>query len=264
MTMLDLDDVDLGAIAEALEDQSYEHSWWLDPATGEVQFWSQDVVEEGVEHPEELDWIPISAIGSREGYRDMEDFIARVRDPRARDLLERAIEGRGAFRRFKDTLFEFPGLREAWFAFRDARLERRAVEWLVDERLVDEAGARRALGKLEDPDLPELAGAVDADAVAREVAADLRSLYGGRLHQVLLFGSWARGEADAESDLDLLVVIDHMESPFAEIDRMSDVLWRHTLAHGVAVSVVPVAAAEMADASTAFLQRVREEGRAVA
>jgi hypothetical protein len=40
------------------------------------------------------------------------DFTERVRDPRAHDLLERAIEGRGAFRRLKDTLFEFPQLRE--------------------------------------------------------------------------------------------------------------------------------------------------------
>ena len=40
------------------------------------------------------------------------DFTERVRDPRAHDLLERAIEGRGAFRRFRGTLFEFPEPRE--------------------------------------------------------------------------------------------------------------------------------------------------------
>ncbi len=74
----------------------------------------------------------------------MEDFIQLVRDPQARDLLEREIEGRGAFRRFKDTLFEFPELRDEWFALRDVRARRRAVEWLRDEDLVDdrlEAGA---------------------------------------------------------------------------------------------------------------------------
>ena len=64
----------------------------------------------------------------------MEDFIRRVRDPRARDLLERAIAGRGAFRRFKDTLLDFPDLRPVWFAFHDARMERRAIEWLASLR----------------------------------------------------------------------------------------------------------------------------------
>jgi len=261
--MLDLDSVDIGDIAHALEDHSYEHSWWFDPRTGEVQFRS-DYDDEPVADPEELGWIPIGSIGSGESYRDMEDFIDRVRDPRASDLLARAIEGRGAFRRFKDTLFEFPDVRQAWFAFHDARMRRRAVEWLLDEGLIDEPTARPALDSVEDPDLPELAGAFDADAVASQIATDLRGIYGRRLRQVVLFGSWARGDADAESDLDLLVVIDHMESPFAEIDRMSEVLWRHTLAHGVAVSAVPVAGGEVREASTAFLQRVLAEGRPVA
>ncbi len=47
----------------------------------------------------------------------MEQFVQLVRDPRARDRLDRALQGRGPFRRFKDTLLEFPGLREAWFRF---------------------------------------------------------------------------------------------------------------------------------------------------
>ena len=62
----------------------------------------------------------------------MEDFIALVPDRRAADLLGRAIAGRGAFPRFKDTLFEFPELRERWFRFRDTRLRRRAIEFLLD------------------------------------------------------------------------------------------------------------------------------------
>jgi hypothetical protein len=42
-------------------------------------------------------------------------------------------QGKGAFRRFKDQLHEeHPGLLPAWYAFRDARATRRAVQWLVD------------------------------------------------------------------------------------------------------------------------------------
>jgi predicted nucleotidyltransferase len=264
MTMLDLDTVDLADIAEALEDNSYEHRWYLDPQTGSVEFRSEYTEEEPDEDPDELGWIGIRSLGSGEGYRDMEDFIDQVRDPRASDLLARAIEGRGAFRRFKDTLLDFPELRRAWFTFHDVRMERRAIEWLLDEELVDEVQARAALDRLADPESPELAGPFDADAVAAEIAADLRTLYGRRLRHVLLFGSWARGDADAESDLDLLVVLDRLDSPFAEIDRMNDVLWSHTMAHGIAVSVVPVAVAELQEQSTAFLQRVQAEGRAVA
>jgi predicted nucleotidyltransferase len=262
--MLDLDDIHLAEIAAALEDHSYEHRWFLDPKTGSVETRSEYFDDADEEDPEELGWIPIPTGGSREGYRDMEDFIARVSDRRARDLLDRAIAGRGAFRRFKDTLVEFPDLRTAWFAFHDRRMERRAVEWLLVRGLVDERQATAALDRLQDPDLPGLRGLFDADEVAAAVAADLRRLYGGRLQKVVLFGSWARGDADEESDLDLLVVLDAMGSPFAEIDRMSDVVSRHTQQHGVVISVVPVDAEEERGARTAFLRRVQAEGRAVA
>jgi predicted nucleotidyltransferase len=268
MTMLDLDDIDLRNLAAALEDHSHDTLWFFDPASGSVMMRSAyskyfgDSAED--EEPDELGWIRIEPESSSEGYRDMADFIAQVRDPRARDLLDRAIAGRGAFRRFKDTLFEFPELREAWFTFHDRRMQRRAVEWLMLQGLADEAPATAALDRLQDPDLPGLNGRFDPEDVAAAVAADLRRLYGSRMRKVVLFGSWARDDADDESDLDLLVVLESMESPFAEIDRMSDVVWPHAQQHGIAISVVPVRAEDERGSKTAFLRRVRAEGRAVA
>jgi len=52
----------------------------------------------------------------------MADFVASVPDQEIRRRLERAIEGRGAFRRFEDELLDHPDLREAWFALADARI----------------------------------------------------------------------------------------------------------------------------------------------
>src|SRR5579864_6064920 len=49
-------------------------------------------------------FIAIPHIPSRDGYEDMEDGHPTLRDPRPRGRLERAIQGRGAFRRFKDVL----------------------------------------------------------------------------------------------------------------------------------------------------------------
>ena len=150
--VLELNDIDLAELAEALEDQSWEHSWWLDPTTGEVVLWSDDFEEEGEPDPEERNLRPVDPIPSHEGYRDMRDFIEHIRDPRARDLLERAIDGRGAFRRFKDTLYEFPELQKAWFRFHDIRMERRAILWLADEKLIDRAAAERALAERPEPE----------------------------------------------------------------------------------------------------------------
>jgi Uncharacterised protein family (UPF0158)/Nucleotidyltransferase domain len=258
--VLDLDNVDLDDLAQALEDHSYEHSWWLDPQTGEVVLWSDYLEEQGELDPESRGLRAIDPIPSHEGYEDMRDFIESVRDPQARDLLDRAIAGRGAFRRFKDTLLDFPELRDAWFRFHDTRFERRAIQWLVDEGLVDEAAGERAIAERPDPDLRELSGPFDPHEIARNVARELRQLYGDRLRSVLLFGSWARGDAHPESDIDLLVVLDRVDSLWDEHRRMDPVLWRHSFDNDTVVTALPVTQRDAEARNTPVLVRAQAEG----
>lgn len=63
-------------------------------------------------------------------YNDMERFIRTVEDPELRERLWRAIDGRGAFRYFKDVVGEHPQVRERWFEFKDARRRQRTEAWL--------------------------------------------------------------------------------------------------------------------------------------
>jgi hypothetical protein len=74
--------------------------------------------------------IHVEPLGSEVEYRWMEEFAGTVRNVRLRDRLEVALDGRGAFRRFKNVLLDFPAERERWFAFRDERLHAAAREWL--------------------------------------------------------------------------------------------------------------------------------------
>src|SRR5207302_11230480 len=161
---------------------------------------------------------------------------------RAADLLSRAIEGRGAFRRFKDTLFECPELREAWFRFHDVRLRRRAIEWLQDASLVDDAAADAALAELEDPPVGD--GVADPWEVAARVAAAARDVFGDRLADVVVFGSYAMGTATDDSDLDLAVVVRDVADPWKEAACLDDVLWQHTLDAGIPLSAHVVDAEE--------------------
>ncbi len=76
-------------------------------------------------------------------------------DERTGRRLARAIQGRGAFRRFKDELHEeHPDLVPAWYAFRDARARRRAVKWLADNSLIDDEAADWFLADHPDPGPP--------------------------------------------------------------------------------------------------------------
>jgi hypothetical protein len=156
--MLELSSVDLDEIAIALADQTDdEHRWLIDPETGEIVFWTADGGIDGQTPVEldELDLICIEPQPSYVWYQDMVDFVDGISDERAGRSLARAIEGRGAFRRFKDILHEdFPLLLPTWYAFRDRRAQRRAVEWLVDNSLVEDNAAARFLNDHPDPDLP--------------------------------------------------------------------------------------------------------------
>ena len=156
--VLDLDSLDLEEIATALADQTdYEHHWLIDPDTGEIAFWTTDtgLNDQGPVDLEELDLVIIDPLPSWVWYQDMADFAEGITDERAGRRLARAIQGRGAFRRFKDELHEeHPDLLPAWYAFRDARARRRAVQWLADNSLIDDDSADRFLASHPDPALP--------------------------------------------------------------------------------------------------------------
>jgi hypothetical protein len=62
----------------------------------------------------------------------MVDFIDGVEDEHIAELLRVAINGRGAFRWFKDVLLDYREEREKWFNFKNVRMQERAVEWLDD------------------------------------------------------------------------------------------------------------------------------------
>jgi len=269
--MLRLDQIDLdGVVQGRARQRPDEPGWFLDAATGAVQQVSPDgSVVEGPQ-PGRWEFIHPTGMGGRVVYRDMADFVDLLTDSHARESLDRALAGRLPFgdqreaaRRFDAMLRRFPDLQPVWTAFRAARAYRAALRWLAEMGYVDQAEADAAARSYPDPELPPLGRRIDAEAIARAVAADLRTVYGERLQQVLLFGSYARGTADEESDIDLLVVLDPMDSPYVEALAMDDVLWRHTYDNDVTVSAIAVSAPRYRDAATPFLSNVTREGRLV-
>jgi len=130
--------IDLDELCSAMENSSYEHEYYLNLDNGEILFLSEymddeetrklkDQIEEDFDRYER-----IPKAESHEGYDDMVDFIATVKDEHLAELLEVAINGKGAFRRFKDVLLNYPEERERWFQYRDDRTQERALEWLDD------------------------------------------------------------------------------------------------------------------------------------
>jgi hypothetical protein len=105
---------------------------------------------------DEVDLLPIEPLPSWVWYQDMVDFAEGIRDERAGRGLARALQGKGAFRRFQDRLHQdYPRLLPAWHALRAARAERRTLQWLVDNSLIDDRAAASALTDHPDPSCPD-------------------------------------------------------------------------------------------------------------
>jgi len=114
--------IDWEALEDAFENNAPEVHSYLHLSTGEVLR-----VVDGIADPEmhqriasDASYLRIEPVSSREQYRWMERFIPMVEDKPLSDLLTQAIDGKGAFRRFKDVLMSHGAERERWFAFSDA------------------------------------------------------------------------------------------------------------------------------------------------
>jgi predicted nucleotidyltransferase len=101
---------------------------------------------------------------------------------------------------------------------------------------------------------------LDGYQVAQEVADRLQPIYGSRLRKVVLYGSWARGEADPEeSDVDLLVIVDRVEDgkDWDRVGRVADVL---AVEAGRPVMTFPVAESDLAAPGKPVLMEALKEG----
>ena len=62
----------------------------------------------------------------------MQDFIETVEKEALRDQLWDAIQGRGAFHRFRDILSRYPKVQQQWFEFEGECARKRIGDWLAD------------------------------------------------------------------------------------------------------------------------------------
>jgi predicted nucleotidyltransferase len=76
----------------------------------------------------------------------------------------------------------------------------------------------------------------DLKRMLGELKRGLQNLYGQQLIALLLFGSYARGEQDAESDLDVLIILDDFSLYSNEIKRTSELISKLSLKFGVPIS----------------------------
>jgi hypothetical protein len=181
--------IDWVELEGALENNSPELHSFLNKVTGDVIriFRGSEDAEERLREVENgPDFVYIEPISSREQYRWMEEFIETVEESNLKDKLNIAIDGKGAFRRFKDVLVGYPAERERWFGKRSTKLRAHMKEWLTAKRIAPsnsapwdgesglDEGSRGDKGGVDQPGRREVTGDL------RQVAHDLVDLVPSR------------------------------------------------------------------------------------
>lgn len=132
--------IDLDMLETAMEDADLANRYFLNLVTGEVIFFSGylGLSDEGERLLEEIDgsndYVAVERIPSHEAYQWMVDFVDELvtpADENAAEKLSIALDGKGAFRRFKDTLHRIDEQwLQAWYQWRDKRLKTAVEEWV--------------------------------------------------------------------------------------------------------------------------------------
>lgn len=129
---------------DLLEDHSDFRTGYLDIQTGDILMIFEDFDEE--EQQEIIDkiennpsqYISIEPIGSREGFRIMEKFVATLPEGEEHNILNNVISWQKPFSNFKNAISDMGDLRQQWFDFHDKQLRMLALEWLELRGIVAE------------------------------------------------------------------------------------------------------------------------------
>ncbi len=101
---------------------------------------------------------------------------------------------------------------------------------------------------------------MDMDQFLKQAKERLENVYGDRFHGLLLYGSEARGEAEPDSDIDLLVLLDGPIELWDDIKTTVDTLYDLQLEVIRQIHAMPVDVEKYQAGEYMFYRNVKREG----
>jgi addiction module RelB/DinJ family antitoxin len=76
------------------------------------------------------------------------------------------------------------------------------------------------------------------DGVTNDVVTDASNLFGDRLQEIILYGSYARGDFDDESDIDIAIILDVQRDEISEYrDAIAEIASNLNLKHEKLINI---------------------------
>lgn len=123
--------VKLNDVIDSLDMLNNQIEYYYNPLTNE--FFPSNIGDYEELNEDELDDLFLNSIilptkYEIDEYRILNDFILTIKDTKISDELLSKIKGKGAFRRFKDTLIKLNIIQD-WYDFRQEQYKIIAVNW---------------------------------------------------------------------------------------------------------------------------------------
>jgi hypothetical protein len=101
--------------------------------------WQKENIEEAIKiiEDENETYLDFTLRNEFHEYGIIEEFIGTISDNEVQEELFEAIQGRGAFRKFKDGIREHD-VEEQWYEFKEKKLKELVIEWCKEMDLVIE------------------------------------------------------------------------------------------------------------------------------
>ena len=102
------------------------------------------------------------------------------------------------------------------------------------------------------------------DSLATDFKQELQRIYSDQLTELILFGSYARGDFREESDVDFAIVLkDPATRSAAEIFRLAPASAELSLKYGITVSILPISMQKLNTSGQGVFEAIRREGRRI-
>ncbi|MCT7950228.1 nucleotidyltransferase domain-containing protein [Ancylothrix sp. C2] len=98
------------------------------------------------------------------------------------------------------------------------------------------------------------------NSIAEKCKNILKNHYGDKLAGVILYGSFARHQARADSDIDLLVLLKQPFDYFKELRMIVDILYIVQLESDYLISAKPASIDEFENGAIQLYRNAKEEG----
>ena len=100
----------------------------------------------------------------------------------------------------------------------------------------------------------------DIKPILDEAKERLQKIYGERLKEIILYGSYARGDATEGSDIDLILLLDDMSSTISELEKFSGEIHQLDFVYDTVISIIPIEEGQYRTRRLPIILNAKREG----